>query len=897
MSELLATKLYIPRPRSNLVSRPRLTGRLNAGLGGKLTLIAAPAGFGKTSLLSEWIPQSPHCVTWLSLDEGDNDPTRFWAYLIASLQQIHPDIAASALALLQSPQPPPINAIITSLINDVEAFPDAFCTVLDDYHFIDFQPIHDALNYLIDHLPGNFHLVMTTRVDPPLSLARLRACDQLAEFRANDLRFTADESSAFLNQVMGLSLEAEDVAALETRTEGWIGGLQIAALSMQGRDDVQGFIRAFSGSHRHVLGYLADEVLNQRPEGTLNFLLQTSILDRLCGPLCDAVTGDPGGQKILEELEHANLFIMPLDDEGRWYRYHRLFADVLQARLSRTWPDLVPELHRRAERWYAHEGMIEEAVRQALTGGDFEEAASLIEPLVGNMVRRGASTTLISWLDTLPQETIRARPSLCLARGWTCFMGPVLGLEDADEWARLALRVAKTDGSLDPTITGEADALQAMIAATRNELARSLELSRQALDQLPLDSPWRGTVLFCLGSAYYLSGDFLAAADVFREALSLSQAGGEHYIQFAAASFLAEILVFQGHLGRARELYEQVLEWADPRLPQKGGVMAYGGLANILCEQDQLDAALTLVQAGAEQLGQVGGAWAALAIYRALARVHQAHGNLTDALDAFGRAHQMGQKTRVGLVVALAAALRARLQLARGDLQAAANWAANSGLGPDDTEASHPGWREVEYLTLACLLAAQDRHDEASSLLDRLLRSAEAEERNGSAIGILAIQSVLMKSQGNTASALAILERTLTLAEPEGYIRVFVEEGVPMHTLLSNFQSLIRQRISSGADSASLRLLTYTEKLLAAFSRPTGVETIESGAILEPLTERELEILRLLSTGLSNKEIADILVIAVSTVKSHINGLYGKLGTHRRTEAVAIARDRGLLTD
>ena len=897
MIELLRTKLFIPRSRANLVPRPRLVERLNAGLDRKLTLMAAPAGFGKTTLLAEWIAQSPRCVTWLSLDDGDNDSTQFWAYFIASLQQFQPGLGEGALALLQSHQQSPVTSILTALINEITDIPGTFAIVLDDYHFINYQPIHEALAFLLAHLPANLHLVITTRADPPLPLARLRARDQLTEIRANDLRFTPDEAAEFLTQVMGLSLTAEEVAALETRTEGWIAGLQIAALSMQGRQDLPGFIQAFSGSHRHILGYLAEEVLDRRPKGTLNFLLQTSVLDRLCGPLCDAVTGDSGGQAMLENLEHANLFIIPLDDEGVWYRYHPLFAEVLQARLRLIQDDRVSELYRRAENWHAQQGMMDEAVRYALAGADFENAAHLIESVAGDMLRRGAIASLAVWLDAMPEEKIRARSSLCLVRGWTYFMGPALSLESADEWARLALRVAQADGSLDPGLTGEVTALQAMIAATRSEVARSIELARQALDDLPLDSPWRCVIVFCLGTAHYLSGDMAAAAPVFEAALKLSQAGGARFIQMAAASFLAEILVFRGHLGHAVEMYRQVLEWVDPAIPQKGGVMAHGGLANILCEQNHLDAALDHIQLGIGQVDQVGGAWSAHVLYRALARVYQAQGNWQDALVALDRTHEVGQNAQVSLVVAQAAALRASLLLAQGDLEAAATWAANCGLSPDDAQAAHPGWREVEYLALARVLEAQGRQAEALSLLDRLLQAAQAGERNGSAISILAFQALVLQKQRDTNAALHCLERALTLAAPEGYIRIFVDEGEPLRLLLVDFRAQVEKRRNVTPGDHCAALLAYTNHLLSAFPQPQGSGNIQPETLVEPVSERELEVLHLINNGLTNQEIADQLVIAISTVKTHINHLYGKFGVRSRTQAVANARDLGLLTN
>jgi len=896
MVELLRTKLFIPRPRPNLVSRPRLIERLNAGLEKKLTLIAAPAGYGKTTLLSEWIPTSPHCVTWLSLDEGDNDPTQFWTYFSTSLQQLRPDLGAAGLALLQSPQGPPIQSILTGLINDLSAFPDTFATVLDDYHVIDSQPIHEALAYLIDHLPVNMNLVITTRIDPPLPLARLRARDQLIEIRANDLRFTADEAAAFLNRVMKLNLSMEEITVLETRTEGWIAGLQIAGLSLQGRDDISRFIQTFSGSHRHILGYLAEEVLNQQPEDALQFLVQTSILNRLCGPLCDAVTGDPSGQVTLEKLDLANLFITPLDNEGRWFRYHHLFAEVLQARLTRTRRDYVHELHRRASNWFADQEMLDDALHHALSGADYEQAAGLIERVAGKMLRKGMAASLIRWLDAVPDQTIRAHPRLCLARGWTYLWGPVFSLETAEEWIQLASKETAPGSMPGPDLEGEIFAIKALIATIRVDLDLSRKLARHALDHLPTDSPWLGVTTFCLGSALFAAGEFLAATPVLTEALRLSQAEGALYTQLLAGSFLADIQAFQGRLGGAMELYRQVLTYDDPDIPQKGALLAHAGMANVLCERNQLDAAYAHVHSVLEQLDQVGGPGTALWLYRTLARIQQAKGNWIEAFDALNRAYKSGESAQSQFVMTQAAALRARLHLAVGDLVSATNWASECGLDPEDPQASHSGLREMEFITYARVLSAQGLHQQALSLLDRLLVSSLDQDWRSSAIEILALRGLIFQAQGNTALARESLEYSLGLAEPEGYVRIFVDEGDSMRILLLNLQEIIKKRITESVDIGSLRLLTYIDKLLATISQSAPVGETKSKTNLEPLSERELDILRLIATGRTNQEIAEILVIAVSTVKSHINNLYAKLGTNRRTQAIAIARDLGLLS-
>ena len=907
---ILQTKLFKPSLRPSLITRPHLIAQLNATLGqgtqgfaARLTLVSAPAGFGKTTLIADWLSQLTihkaiaDCpqFCWLSLDEFDNDPVRFLSYLIAALQTAVPDIAQTAVNLLQSPEPPAAEAILTLLINDVSQNDQPIILVLEDYHVITTPSVHQALVFLLDHLPPLLHLLITTRSDPPLHLSRLRAYRQMVEIRADDLRFTVDEAGHFFNEVMGLRLTNEETAALEQRTGGWIAGLHLVALSLQDREDKAGFITSFTGNSRFIMDYLMDEVLQRRPPGTGHFLLQTSLLDPLCASLCNAVTGQQDGQANLERLEEANLFIISLDDARTWYRYHPLFAEVLQARLRQTQPDRVPELHRRAAMWHAGQGLIDEAVRYALAGADFEEAARLIERVAGSMLRRGASASLMRWLDAIPEATIRARPRLCLARGWTYIMGPAISLERAEEWAQLAMRAVPAGQSLATALAGEVAALQAMIAAIWGEVTRSIELSRQALASLPADSPWRGVMAFCLGSTLFLFGDVAGAASVLEEALRLSQADGAHYIQLNAASFLADMQVFQGHLGRATEMYQQVLAWADHGIPQKGALMAHAGQAHILCERNDLDAALAHIQLGVEQLEQVGGAWADLVLYRALARVHQAQGNWTAALEALDRAYHTGQSTQVSIVVTQAAALRARLQLAQGDLEAAELWAANSGLSPDDPQTGHPGLREEEYLSLARVLSAQGRYAEALSLLDRLLQAAEAEARLGSAIIIHILQALIMHAQGNTARALTLLERALVLAEPEGYVRVFVDEGEPLRAMLNDFRSLLLTRLSTMPDDRSRQLLAYANKLLAAFPLAGVLAPPRLEPHLEPLSERELEVLRLIATGASNRDVAGALVLAVPTVKKHVSNILSKLHTTSRTQAVAEARELGLL--
>jgi LuxR family maltose regulon positive regulatory protein len=908
MNELLSTKLYIPRPWSSLVSRPRLTEKLNAGLDRKLTLISAPAGFGKTTLLSEWIPQSQRCVTWFSLDEGDNDPTRFWTYVISSWQQINPGLGRGALALLQSPQAPPIKAILTTLINAIAAFPDRFATVLDDYHVIDSQPINETLAFLIDHSPDNFHLIITTRVDPDLPLARLRARDQMVEFRANDLRFTMEESAVFLTQVMGLDLTAEEVATLETRTEGWIAGLQLAALTMQSREDTPRFIQAFSGSHRHILGFLAEEVLNQRPKGTLDFLLRTSILDRLCGPLCDAVTGDTGGQRILEKLERANLFITPLDDDGVWYRYHHLFSEVLQLRLQQTQPDLISNLHRRASEWYEQNGRLSEAVSHALAAQDFHLASRLIEESSRAMWQRGEVTTLRNWLAALPPGIRHTRPKLCLAQAWGALaVGQIDIVDSSIREAEKAIRLLY-EAEAKP-LRAQVDAIQSTLAGFRQDSAKAIELAHRSLEHLPeMDHFLRGLLTYNLGRVYLSQGDLPTASKKLREAATLSLSAGDLSTASFALNALGAELEAQGRLCEAASCYREVIQAIQEGgrlLPVTAASGAYVWLGRILYEWNQLDESIQCANQGIE-LSRPFQAHGALFVgYLVLVNVLKAHGDLTGATNALGNAETAVRSGTIPqAALRMVEAVRAQIWLAQRDIEKAVQWAIMyehdldfpvSGDWPDMRQLS-PMY-DYEYLTLVRVRMAQCQWDEALTLLTRLQPVVEAGARKAGLIELLALRALALQMQTNSVESIAALEIALNLAEPEGYIRTFVDYGEPMYLLLLDYQSIIKEKIGGGADGEFHRLLKYTERLVAAFSKSTLHEKSMREVMLEPLSEREMEILRLIAAGQSNKEIAEILVIAVSTVKSHINNLYAKFGVHSRTQAIAIARDLGLFPD
>lgn len=911
MAELLSTKLYIPRPWPSLVSRQRLTERMNAGLDKKLTLVSAPAGFGKTTLLSEWIPDSPRCVTWLSLDEGDNDPTRFWTYMLASLRQIDPGLGQGALALLQSPQAPPITAILTALINDIAAFPDKFATVLDDYHVVDSQPIDTALTFLIDHLPENFHLVITTRVDPALPLARLRARDQLAEFRANDLRFTADESAAFLTQAMGLSLSAQEVYALETRTEGWIAGLQLAALSMQGRDDLPNYIADFTGSHRYILDYLIDEVLERRPKGTRNFLLQTSILDRLCGPLCDAVTGQSQGQASLERLEEANLFLLPLDEERIWYRYHHLFADVLRNRLQAASSSTkrvvtVAEMHRRASAWFEQEGLIDEAIRHALAAPDFERAARLVEDNSITMLQRSEILLIRAWLEQLPDELVRTRPRLILAHGWTLVVtGHVQAFE---QWmAAPQARAALAAPDLHADILGELALIRATLARFQREDARALDLAQQALALLSDDD--RGLqagAMYTIGVAHLRQGDLAAASQAFIETVRLGEAKGGPYMAMIALQELSEIQIKQGQLSQATQTGQRAMSMADrwgwQAMPAAG--MAHIYLGQVLYERNDLDAATKALSHGVDLLLSSIEQFILAQGYATLARAKLASGDPEGALATLQKGKDWFTQTQVADTGAggLLALADVRLWIGQGNLSAAARWAQSCHWRTEDTYLGY-----LQAVTLVRLRLAQSWREpqepfiyESTQVINRLMAAAETNHWWGQVIELSLLHAQLCNIQGDKASMLVSLERALTLAEPEGYVRTFLDEGEPMQLLIDECRLAIAHRPSDGS-----RLLAYMDKLLSAFTAeslaprlaPNSEQQPATSTLPEPISERELEVLHLIQAGFNNQEIAEQLVIAVSTVKTHINNLYGKFGVRSRTQAIAAARELGLFSD
>jgi LuxR family maltose regulon positive regulatory protein len=901
--QLLTTKFLTPRPPRDWVARPRLYDRLEAGMKSRLTTVSAPAGFGKTALLSAWRAvrvNEGRSTGWLSLDESDDDATRFWTHVIAALQRVRPGVGEQAMTLLDTPRSP-IESILSSLINDVAEVPQDLILVLDDYHLVQAEPIHHAFGFLLEHVPPQMHLVVSGRTDPPLPLARLRARGQLTELRAADLRFTFDETAAFLNSVTGLSLSQRDVFTLVARTEGWAAGLQLAALSMQEQEDVGGFISTFAGSNRHILDYLTDEVLERQPEDVQRFLLTTSILDRMSAGLCDAVVGGDGGRERLEALERTNFFVVALDEEGYWYRYHHLFSEVLRHRLRGVQPGLKPELHRRAARWYEDHGYVEDAIKHALAAGEAEWAARLVEQNTAVVVMRSEGATLLRWLEALPEGLVRTRPRLLVAYAIAALFGGRLDdveplLSDAERALGGSVETSKPNPEQLEAMGWLAD-VPSCVATVRGDLARmrgdasrAIELSRQALARLPKDSPYlRSKATWNLGISPWMGGDLSAAEEAFVVLAARSQTTGNAYLPLLAMYGVGRLRMIRGRLLEAEEAFRWALRpgigKGGRHLPVAG--WAYLGLGELWREWNDLDAATSYLEEGLE-LGRWVGTAGPLAItYTVLARVKQAQGDTRGALDAIEKASQSDPELQVLDPLNPLSAYLVRAQLAQGNIEAALRWARKRRLGADD-ELSYS--REVEHLVLARVFVVQGRSEEALRLLGRLLSAAHAGGRTGSVIEILTLQALILQKEGDTARAASVLGRALTLAEPEVYVRMFVDEGDPMAALL-------RHLPAHGALSG------YADRLLVALRQSDGYNRRPIGPTIpmyrqplsEPLSERELEVLRLVASGSSNREIARELHVSLGTVKTHINNTYRKLGANSRTRAVARARDLNLL--
>jgi ATP/maltotriose-dependent transcriptional regulator MalT len=914
---LLSTKLYIPPARANVIARPRLTEKLLDGAKqpGSITLLSGPAGFGKTTLLSEFVAQLQRAVAWVSLDEGDNDPIRFWTYLISACQLVQEGVGETALGLFRTPQPLPDDTIPTILINDIARLEDGLVLVLDDYHAIRNPAIHTTVAFLLDHLPASLHLVLSTRVDPPFPLARLRARNQLVEIRAQDLRFSVDEALEFLNRTMGLNLTIEEVAALEARTEGWIAGLQLAALSMQRRSDIPAFIQAFTGSHVYIAEYLMEEVLRQQPPDVQSFLLQTSILERLNAALSDALLVNKleglqveklastfelsnmrTCQQTLEYLARSNLFIIPLDDEGQWFRYHHLFADLLRARLRQSLAaDAIAALHQRAAVWYERAGMAPEAIEHALAAMDYSHAARLVEKYAYPFMTRGELTTCMQWMAALPEDVTCRRPQFVLAKAWALtFAGAFHQVEPLLQQVEVLIQ-KESDTSAGREMLGSACAMRAFFAMLAGEYERALELAERAESLSPEGSTGARSLLpYTLGAALRGQGQYEKAAQAFAREIQMGERFDDLLIWTTGITELINTLRMQGRLREAVETGRKALLRLDER-----GAAQFGSLAKVevaLCEvlreQNDLDEARERVYGAINRMQAWGMPTDRLFAYLVLARIQESQGDVDGARESLQIARELRDAHPVLMNLARAVDIyEIRLLLSTQNVAAAEQL----------LESLHPGTSRIlvlleqELIMLARLRLAQGRPDDATVILSGLASHPGIIERMSAWLEISVLQACALYNQGNRESALSVLIKSLALAEPEGFVRVFVEEGEVMQQLLVAVES----ELATATAQASIPLRAYVTNLLEAFSGSliAGVTPRypdEEAGLVEPLTSRELEVLQLIAAGDSNRTIAEKLVITVSAVKKHSANIYGKLNVNSRTQAVARARQLGL---
>jgi LuxR family maltose regulon positive regulatory protein len=903
-SPILTTSLRIPKLHEGLITRPILLGKLDQALEFPLTLVIAPAGFGKTTLLSQWISARARAdlrdrVAWVSL-ESEYDARQFWTSIITSLQEVQPKLGESALASLETSQPP-IHVILRALINDIADAAQEFVLILDDYHHIDEPAIHATLSFLIDHLPYNLHLVITSRSQPPLSLARWRASNDLYELREEDLRFTPEEVAFFFNEITGLNLSPLEIAALENRTEGWIAGLQLVALSIQGVDDQskRSFVSAFTGSQRYILDYLVEEVLEQQPDHLKTFLLRTSILERLSASLCNAVTGRTDGQAILESLEREHLFMISLDQEQRWYRYHHLFKDVLYHRLTRANPDSVLALHRRAMEWFVCAGRTDEAIRQACAAHEWDRAVELIEPAIQATWNRGEIRKIIGWLGRLPDEYLDSHRHLYLY-----YLRALLHGGQMEEAERQLQKVETNPGGRlhpdsnvdDQLQLGTIYAIRTTIAAVSEEPGSALALGKEALRLLPEENTEiRAYGLNSLGVAQFYLGNMAQAEQIFAQGREMAQQAGNVYSAVAAAAYQAKALVIQGRLHAAERVLEGALRPDNPadspsRPKATAAGLACAILGNLFYEWNRLEEAeqyLTEAIELGQQLAYGSALWSA---YHTLARIRLIHQDQKGAEALVEEAQRYRMSYTVLLPAGWMDAEQAGAELALGRLQNAEHWASTC---REEQTASARFVQETEGLLRARLYLRQGKPGQARALLDQLRPITESSDRTGHLIELLALTAMSQHALGRVSEAIDTLQAALRIAEPEGYLRTFVDEGQPMAVLL--YQALAEGILSN-----------YIGKLLAAFptyeassyswQNPSQAPQVGSAdeQLIEPLSERELEVLQWMAGGASNQEIAEALTIAVTTAKKHVSNIIRKLGVDNRMQAAAKGRNLGL---
>jgi LuxR family maltose regulon positive regulatory protein len=906
---LLRTKLFVPQVHPDLVERERLIRRLDQSLRCRLTLLSAPAGFGKTTLVGSWIAKREWSVAWLSLDEGDSDPGRFWAYVVAALRTLWPDVGESTMALLRSPQPPPIESVLTELINDLASrdIDGPAFLVLDDYHAIDQPEIHNALDFLLEHLPPQLHLIISSRADPPLALSLLRGRRRLVEIRAADLRFTPEEAGAFLNQAAGAVLDLKDVEALEALTEGWVAGLQLAALSLQEVEDVSDFLASFSGTHRYVFDYLAHEVLDRQSPAMRDFLVRSAILERMSGALCDAVMKRDDSQARLTELERANLFLVPLDQERRWYRYHHLFGDFLRARLQEALSaEEIATLHQRAARWYAAQDRQSEAIYHALAADDTEQAVELIVSAVPVMFRTSELPTLVGWLEALPASVLERRPYLSMVMAWA-----ELALGQSDEVdpylqsveRQIGVEADGSPASLDRDaetrgVLAEISCIRATLAFNRMDMDAVKSLAAQTVSYLGDDVEsglfnvslaLRGIAEFNLALALEFSGETFKAVEAFESAIQLLREDNNLHLLPMAMGHLAQLQMVHGKLHTAAKTYEEALTVAETGgVPSPLSGIAYTGLGALLYEWDRLPEAEEALRRGLE-MGEPWFNWEImLAGTTGLVNIDLAKGRSSHAV---ARLEQLAAMTREREMLWAEAGVEAHLVLCRareGDLAAADAWLDSTPVSQDQGVALG---EEPYFLIYGWVLFYRGRVEVSCRWAKRIAARAEADQRWGHAVGAWVLHALSNHSLGRQEDAIQSLEHALRLAEPGGYVRIFVDAGPIVAELLNDVGILP----------------DYVDRLLAAFEEPASrpepdggssrVQSDDAGSplLVEPLTDRELEVLAALADGLTNQQIADHLYISVNTVKTHVKHVYEKLNVSNRAQAATRAAELDLM--
>ena len=877
-NNIVPTKIQLPPLRSKLVSRVELLRKLEPSAHHRLTLVTAPAGYGKTTLVLNWIHRREACSAWLSLDAEDNDPVRFWVYVVAALQQLVPQLGKQTLELIQASTPHHMQSVVASLVNELSMTEGAIVLVLDDYHLIQNPAIHDTLAFLIDHLPTHFHLTITTRTEPPLPLARFRARGQMLELGSDDLRFSQEETLRFFSEVMGLSLQEEAIAALARKTEGWVAGLQLAGLSLQNQADQADFVTSFTGDDRYIVDYLAEEVLKQQSETTQDFLLKTSILERMTGSLCDAITGREDGQEMLDLLERSNLFVIPLDNRRQWYRYHHLFADFLRQQLGRENANRIAAYHGHASQWHEDHDLASEAIHHALAAEDITRAALLIEKHAYTTRMRGEVSTVLAWLRALPETFVLRQPRLCLEYAWCLILTGqpdnavpyIQAIETTlDFKIKTASRSTQNDNKQTRPVIGEAMAVWAKVACDTGRPADAIDLFQQARTYLPPDNYDLQTIISLhLGTAYLTVGNIEAAWQAYSDAVELSQASGNFNADITALSRLGDLHLLQGQLNQADRHFRRALQLAtrDGRQPTPIATHAYTGIAQILAERNQLEEAIEHYGTSI-RLAEQGGGQRALAMgLLALALAYARSGDGHQAQVVVERVQEMTFDSTQPCLNGILTIVQAQIAFILNDFDQTKFW-----LERYRSEC-YTGLDRSHLTLKAHILLKQGMTEEAAILLEQLTAKTDIISIMGNDLEIAILRSLILEKLGELSESEQVLSPTIQLGQAEGYIRTFTD--------VTDILPIMRRLLAKGIATA------YITELL---------ELMEADRHDNLLTEREMEVLNLIAAGGANKEIAQELVIAVSTVKRHIHHIYEKLDARSRTQALARAREMNLL--